>query len=144
MDGSKQTHTPTHTADDSYKYHQARVRSGSYIIFLFGCCPPFLFLCFYFCCVSHSLSLPLSPCIMWLPFVYFLSFLCFCLCFFSCLFIFIFRLFCLPSWGRCFLLVSFLSIYICLLSLLFFSERVPGLSWFGPVYLVTVPEFVAD
>ena len=32
----------------------------------------------------------------------------------------------------------------CLLSLLFFSERVPGLIWFGSVYLVTAAGFVAD
>ena len=31
----------------------------------------------------------------------------------------------------------FSSVVFCLLSLLFFSERVPGLIWFGSVYLVT-------
>ena len=30
--GIKQTHTPTHTVDDSYKYHRTRVRSDSYAI----------------------------------------------------------------------------------------------------------------
>ena len=33
IDGKKHTHTPTHTADDSYKYHRTRVRSDSYTIF---------------------------------------------------------------------------------------------------------------
>ena len=36
IDGSKYTHTPTHTAaDDSYKYHRTRVRSDSYTILLY-------------------------------------------------------------------------------------------------------------
>ena len=42
----------------------------------------------------------------------------------------------------CWLLL--LSVVVCLLSLLFFSGRVPGLIWFGSVYLVTTPGFVAD
>ena len=32
IDGIKHTHTPTHTADDSYKYHRTRIRSDSYTI----------------------------------------------------------------------------------------------------------------
>ena len=38
-----------------------------------------------------------------------------------------------------------LSVPLCLLSsLIFFSERFPGLIWFGSVYLVITAGFVAD
>ena len=62
---------------------------------------------------------------MWLPLVCFFC-LCFCLCFLS-----------RP------LLATFLSVLFCLLSLLI-SECIPGLIWFGSVYLVTTAGFVAD
>ena len=39
---------------------------------------------------------------------------------------------------------SFLSVSFCLLPLLFLLERVPGLIWFGSVYLVAPVGFVAD
>ena len=38
----------------------------------------------------------------------------------------------------------FLVGFFCLLSLLFFSEIIPGLFWFSSVYLVTIAGFVAD
>ena len=38
----------------------------------------------------------------------------------------------------------FLSVSFCLLSLHFFSDRVPGLGWFGSVYLETTAGFIAD
>ena len=41
------------------------------------------------------------------------------------------------------LLATFLSVLFWLLSLLI-SERIPGLIWFGSVYLVTTAGFVAD
>ena len=44
---------------------------------------------------------------------------------------------------RCPLLDIFLSDVSCLLSLLF-SERIPGLIWFGSVYLTTTAGFVAN
>ena len=40
-------------------------------------------------------------------------------------------------------MASFFSVLLYLLSLLI-SERVPGLIWFGSVYLVTTAGFVAD
>ena len=43
----------------------------------------------------------------------------------------------------CPLLATFLSVLACLFSLLI-SERIPGVIWFGPVYLVTSAGFVAD
>ena len=64
--------------------------------------------------------------------------------FVSCLFIFIFGLFFVPSRRRCPLLAPFLSVSFCLLSLFFFSKHVPGLIWSGSVYLVTTAGFVAD
>ena len=67
---------------------------------------------------------------MWLSLV---SFACVCL-------------FCVPS---CVATMSFAgySLVRCLLSAFpatFFSERVPGLIWFGSVYLVTTAGFAAD
>ena len=41
------------------------------------------------------------------------------------------------------LLATFLSVLFCLLSRLI-SERIPGLIWFGSVYLVTPAGFIAD
>ena len=38
----------------------------------------------------------------------------------------------------------FLVGFFCLISLLFFSEIIPGLFWFSSVYLVTTAGFVAD
>ena len=50
----------------------------------------------------------------------------------------------IPALRQCPLLATFLSVVFCLLSLLFFSGRIPGLIWFGSVYLVTRAGFVAD
>ena len=55
--------------------------------------------------------------------------------------LFVFSLSCLPR--QCPLLATFLSVFFCLLSLLI-SEEIPGLIWFGSVYLVTTAGFVAD
>ena len=66
---------------------------------------------------------------MWLSFVCF-----FCLCFGLCFPFLVDR-----DDVLCWLLSCPFS---CLLSLLF-SERVPGLVWFGSVYLVTTAGFVA-
>ena len=52
--------------------------------------------------------------------------------------LFVFSVSCLSR--RCPLLATF---FFCLLSLLI-SERIPGLIWFGSVYLVTTAGFVAD
>ena len=68
-------------------------------------------------------------------------YLCFCVSLIY--FYFYFCFLCAPSWRRCPLLGNSLSVVFCLLSLLF-SERVPGLIWFGSVYLMTTAGFVAD
>ena len=44
---------------------------------------------------------------------------------------------------RCPLLATFLSVLFRILSLLV-AERIPGLIWFGSVYLVTTAIFAAD
>ena len=67
-----------------------------------------------------------------------LSFVC------SVIFFFYLCLLCIPSCVRCPLLATFLSLSFCLFSLIVFSERVPGLIWFGFVYLVATAGFVAD
>ena len=60
------------------------------------------------------------------------------------LFVYIFYLFCVPSWRRRPLLTTSLSVFFYLISLHFFSEHVHGLIWFGSVCFVTTAEFVAD
>ena len=70
---------------------------------------------------------------------------CGCLLFVYFAFVFVFCRFYLfassvvSSWRRCSLLDFFLSVLFpfCLLSLLFFSDRLPGLVWFGYVPFVT-------
>ena len=117
------------------------------IVYIRRATPPFLFIFRY---VSHPLSLPLSSCLRCIPPLIGLpllrslltSVLCGCLlsvssvCDFVCVF--------------CFLLIAtmsfadyFLIRYFCPLFLLI-SERIPGLIWFGSVYLVTTAGFVAD
>ena len=63
-----------------------------------------------------------------------------------CLFLLLVILFVLyiSCWLRRYpLMATFFSVLLYLLSLLI-SERVPGLIWFGSVYLVTTAGFVAD
>ena len=56
--------------------------------------------------------------------------------------LFVFYISCLSR--LCPLLATFfLTVLFCLL-LLLISERIPGLIWFGSVYLVTTAGFVAD
>ena len=56
----------------------------------------------------------------------------------------VFRIRRVPPWRRCPLLATFLSVFFCLIFLFFLSERVPGLIWFGSIYLVTTTGFVSD
>ena len=65
------------------------------------------------------------------------------------LFVFLVYLFLFLSLSRPFLATKsyadyFLVCFLLSASPAFFSERVPGLIWFGSVYLVTTAEFVAD
>ena len=76
-----------------------------------------------------------------------LSFVCFILLLFSFLgdfFLLVSNV--VPSCRRCWLLSSspFPPFPSAFTVLFFFSERVPGLVWFGSVYRVTTPGFVAD
>ena len=79
---------------------------------------------------------------MWLPFVCFFC-LCCCLCFLLFFFFFL-SLLCLFLATMSFADFFFLVRVFSLLSLLVFSEIVPGLIWFSSVYLVTTARFVAD
>ena len=79
---------------------------------------------------------------MSLPLVLFLLFvLLFVFVFLIDLFLFFVFSVPFPAWRRCRLLPTFLSVVFCLLSLLF-SERVPGLIWFGSACLVTTAGLV--
>ena len=126
----------------------------SFYFVSFLCCLNFLFLCFSFAvCRIHPLSLPLSSCLGCIPPLIGLplflrnplrSVLCGCLLFVSynvCAAEVCFLCFLLMR--RCPLLATFVSVPFCLLSLLF-SERIPGLIWFGSVYLVMTAGFVPD
>ena len=105
---------------------------------------------FLFRGVSHLLSLPLSSCLGCIPPLIGLpllrsllrSGLCGCLLFVSsvCDFVYVFGLLLIATMS---FLATFLSVLFCLLSLLI-SEHIPGLIWFGSVYLVTSTGFLAD
>ena len=140
-----------------------------YYILFYGCSPfPLPSCCFR--CVSPSLSLPLSSCLscippliglpflrslltmmLFLPYAYhvvaFCLFLLFLLlfAFFFLLSIFYFIFLLCPflatmSFAGYFLVRFLLSAF----PVFFPSERVPGLIWFGSVYLVTPAGFGAD
>ena len=116
----------------------------------FDCRPPFLLLCFFSLCVAFiALALVFPPglysaayrtaciaqlfdedvflslrvscgCLLFASYVF--AFVC---VFVDFLFIFILCLFCVPSWRRCPLLTTFLSVSFCLLSLLFSPNVFP-------------------
>ena len=79
---------------------------------------------------------------MWLPFVYFFC-VCVCLCFMFLVDSFVFFSPFLHGDDVMPFAGYFLVRSLCLLSLLS-SECIPGLIWFGPVYLVTTTGFAAD
>ena len=126
---------------------------------------------FLFHCVSLSLSLYLSSCLGCIPpliglpflrsllksvlcgcllFVFFCLYFCLCLCLWFMLvyFIFVFPVSLPGNDAFCWLLSCPLLSSVCFscffFSFLFSSETVPGLIWFGSVYLVTTTGFVAD
>ena len=133
----------------------------SFYFISFDCCLIFLFLCFSFAvCRIHPLSLPLSSCLGCIPPLIGLplflrnplrSVLCGCLLFvYGCLLFVSYNVcaaevcfLCFLLMRRCPLLATFVFVLFCLLSLLF-SEGIPGLIWFGSVYLVITAGFVAD
>ena len=135
-----------------------------YLIFFisFDCCLLFLFLCFSFAvCRIHPLSLPfaLSSCLgcisplIGLPLLRSnplrsVSYYGGCLLFVAYFCAFKVCFLCFSLVRRCpftLLATFFVSVlFFCLLLFLLFSEHIPGLIWFGSVYLVTTAGFVAD
>ena len=78
---------------------------------------------------------------VWLSFVcsVFFAFVCV-----SCFILFSFLSLLFPFLATISFAGHFFACFPILLSLLFFTDRVPGLIWFGYVYLVTTAGFVAD
>ena len=123
-----------------------------YLIFFisFDICHIFLLLCFSFSVCRFRCP---CPCLhVWVVFLRLQG----CLSCVACrgafyvvafylvlLFVLLFAFYVSCSSRRCPLLATFLSVLFCPLSLTF-SERIPGLIWFGSVYLVTTAGFKVD